>query len=1113
MGKYDQLRPLFKSASQDSFTLTFEDLEEALGQPLPDSARKHMAWWAPSQRNSVWADYGFRASPDLEAETALFTKNRAVGRVATRPLASLEDENVAPVIAWDDYESWNKAIHDEFFTGSWAGRPVYLDLDDPTLEKLGEYVLEDSTEIEVNFIDAVLQTLILDTAGVGAFTPHVERLRKWRAADRPGVPPFLALLGFFSRVADQMRSGEGLSASNYLGRLADTVGLDRDDDRARNKLSRDFRRQSHAFWNALNSWLDEAGGALGISTARVFDWRVHVGLPISQALVKEADRERFKNLFSRYGFTGGESLSTTDMRRLLDGWIRNSPISPYVKKIWDSGADGKNRIADIAAVELASWDGTTPREELRTEKTQPLRLAATIRTFPRKQIELGFVAKPSDLLSTSLTPIANSPDVQSIVGGSSTHYSLVDDVGAGWMTLRSEMELSIPDGLLIGLMFENEDGQQLRRSPRGVVVLHEDEDSALLVETERIRLGTDAYVLAHTALRHEVKVTLEGVARPGFRVVEPSDCLGLPDDWVLFEAVQLLATPDPDNENLNPLIPIAWSQVSFGAGFSLPGSGFYHSAYPPEVRVSALDHEQGFVQLIEQDFADDAGTNEPLGRVEGSGVYHLADLELGDGDYVVSVSEKQNGRGKAIISGSFRLRSSEHPRFAGLETLGHDLANGGGSSPVTATPIEPGEQSSILRGALTPSTPAPAIESSQVPPQSSGTRSRHWSREDDIVPPQVTETRVGAGPTCAIGGGHHWLLPPATGDSQWDRWMEGCCKRCNMIKLFPTRPRRKRERDRSDSEAVAEPEFSASAVEPVSDEPPVAIDTLFDGICFTQSGSWASFKGLATQFDDSPWFSFEFAKTLSSLGHVDLTFDRYGLRPERFAVAPTVLASLPGGGVVVCGFRNPLVKDSVLSAANKLGLSTQVSQHESAPETIVVDIDESGAEQALAELANDHTEIPILSSERPSDQVARAIPPLSEVWDWLPRFEPPGAETELFDPSSNSWIKTTTTSGLGAYRFQTRPTSYGVRGIDGAMVRADNHWAKWLAANVMRVEIFAYDPERRVVTVPIGSRIPGLYERAIVLSSGLPPSDVGQTTKYERVDSGIAEIVYAKLMT
>ncbi len=113
MGKYDRLRPLFEDAKEESLTLRFEDLEDALGQPLPDSARKYIAWWAPSQRNSVWADYGFLASPDLRAETASFTKVHADAQKATSPTSVSKTQKVViPDITWDDYELWNKAIHD-----------------------------------------------------------------------------------------------------------------------------------------------------------------------------------------------------------------------------------------------------------------------------------------------------------------------------------------------------------------------------------------------------------------------------------------------------------------------------------------------------------------------------------------------------------------------------------------------------------------------------------------------------------------------------------------------------------------------------------------------------------------------------------------------------------------------------------------------------------------------------------------------------------------------------------------------------------------------------------------------------------------------------------------
>lgn len=1117
VGKYDRLRPLFEGAAQDPLTFSFTELEEAMGGPLPNSARTHPAWWAPSQRNAVWVDYGFRVVVDFNAETATF--QRASIQVEASPGVYTDAESKAREwnIDWERYDLWNGAIYEHFFTGRWQGRPVYLDLDDHALEQLGGLLSDgespDVETLEAEFAAAVVATLLVSEEGAGTFTAHAERLRKWRGSKAENIPPFLALLGFFSRVADQMRSGGGLRSTNYLGRLADAVGIGRSDEDARAKLQRDFRRQSHAFWGALNSWLDESGGARGLPTARVFDWRVHIGLPISQALVKEADREKFKGLFARFGFSGGESLSTNDMRRLLDGWIKGSAVSPYVKGLWDSGIEGKNRIAEIASVELAGWDGTTPEAEAGERRVEQIRLAATIRTFPVKRIDLAFVVKSAEYGRERFTPVAGSPEIEAIVGGEGTDYHLSDDLGADWMSIRSNHELSIPDALLIALRLENGE-RKLRRFPRGVVVMHEDEESGLLVEVERIHLGTDAHLLVNRALREEVEAVIKEEAREGFRTSDPGQCLGLPEDWVLIENVQLLGIPETSNENLGPLIPIAWSQVSFGAGLSLPGTGFWHTKHPPEVRASALDNERGYVELVRQDFNDDQPRREELGTVEGSAVFQLTELGLTDGDFVVAVKDKPVAKSRAIVSGSFKLRSAEHPRFAGLDHLAHDFANDPAGAAVTARIVDAEEDPDVgLRGAVAVDLPTvPSNGAGSVPANLDPTL-RPMPSEDESGPTQATAAHVSAGPTCAIGGGHYWILPPAHGGGGWNRWMEGYCKRCNMSKWFPTRPRRKQAHRKKGAGKAEVAEFSASQVEPIQDAEAIDSGTLFDGICFAQAGTWASLVKLSAQFDDSPWFAAELAKTLSSLGHIDLSLDRHGLHPKRFAVAPATLASTPSGTVVMCGHRNRAIRDAVIAAAEQLGLAVEIVSDRAAPDTVSIQIDEAGAEIALAELAGADLEEPIVASVLPALSVARALPRLSSLLLWLPDFKPPGSRAEVYDPHSNSWQRTTTPTQPGAYRFMTRPISYGLMQSPGQMVRADNRWVKWLAANSSRTVMFAYEPDRNLLKVPIGARLPGLFERAIVLSSGLPPRDGDKVTEYRGVSDEVAEIVSSKLMT
>lgn len=48
-----------------------------IGEPLPDSAYRHPAWWGsdPGHTQAIWLEAGYTASPNLTAEKVVFTRN------------------------------------------------------------------------------------------------------------------------------------------------------------------------------------------------------------------------------------------------------------------------------------------------------------------------------------------------------------------------------------------------------------------------------------------------------------------------------------------------------------------------------------------------------------------------------------------------------------------------------------------------------------------------------------------------------------------------------------------------------------------------------------------------------------------------------------------------------------------------------------------------------------------------------------------------------------------------------------------------------------------------------------------------------------------------------
>src|SRR6476619_4649041 len=126
---------------------------------------------------------------------------------------------------WAAYESWNLAIEAVFFDGRHAGRPVYLDLEDDVFREA--QALTGLAGDPAESLDAaVRETLPLATPSSAVFRTHVRRAIEWDQSGRNGTPPYLALLAFFSTVAESMRDDERFGSNNYYGRLCDRLQVD-----------------------------------------------------------------------------------------------------------------------------------------------------------------------------------------------------------------------------------------------------------------------------------------------------------------------------------------------------------------------------------------------------------------------------------------------------------------------------------------------------------------------------------------------------------------------------------------------------------------------------------------------------------------------------------------------------------------------------------------------------------------------------------------------------------------------------------------------------------------------------------------------------------------------
>jgi hypothetical protein len=142
----------------------------------------------------------------------------------------------------------------------------------------------------------------------------------------------------------------------------------------------------------------------------------------------------------------------------------------------------------------------------------------------------------------------------------------------------------------------------------------------------------------------------------------------------------------------------------------------------------------------------------------------------------------------------------------------------------------------------------------------------------------------------------------------------------------------------------------------------------------------------------------------------------------------------------------------------------------------------------------------------------------------LQRLPLPNSESlDVFDVSAGRWVEAEHLRA-GAIRIR---GSFGARYYyltsedlaNGVGVSSSATIVKYLAANELNVSLLKYSKKYSSIFVPLGAKIPGLYGRAVLLSSGTPPVDVEIThadtkikvTQYRNVPIGIAKIVSSLL--
>jgi hypothetical protein len=1019
---------------------------------------------------------------------------------------------------WELYERWNTAVANVVYTAEAAGVHVYLDLDDEVLTAIRDRAEPNALHAESAFVEAVKGTLVLGHGPADVLRGHLRRLDEWGRESSTEPPPTVALLGLLSLAAGSMREGEGMAANNFYGRLAEVLSVTEEE---LTRFTQAYRKRrngeavSNVLWNSLSEWLERLEGNRGLPTAFAFA-HAHIGLPLSQALVRQTDRDKFGDMFASYGLAPRSSLPPAVMEQLIDEWIARtpSPASNSLQRKWKRGPAPRERIVDVARLTLETWDGpdesTAEGITVGHREIDSVLLKALLRSFPRRQLEISLVL-----------PMRSDPHPQTLdaLDGDGERVASVDLVPAasGWLTLADPAGLD--QGSLLGgeVRLRREGHSQfMRRRPRRLVPMRFDDMLQSFVECERIQLGEDALVLARSEISPRVAQLLDVAARPGF--TQHSHFPGLPSGWTLFADVQILSSiPSQQLEgqlvDLNLLQPVASSQVVLQGGLRLPGNIRKWSTWlPPELRVSS-ESSSPLAARIRSARATGSSTQPPALEKRGPPsvlIWDLVTAHLSDGDYEIEIFEDGKLADKPEV---LRLRSANTPAITSdlgdpRPPLAHDqqIDTFGLFATRTSSPTS-------IRGVPAERTP---LEVTARPPDNPPTW-YHTRRTTQSSHPTATKVVIpGPGQHACIATGAHYMEIETVRRGQ--STVQGVCKYCGLVKRYPTTARRKKTRKNKVTSKIA-PHINVHELDEVKRSTPIDWRAAFDAVCHLGGGPTSALERVALGMEAGALFRDVFSRRLEVLAHIEIDRDPTTLVESSWEVVEPSIVGLANGRLVLGGFRSDRMMTAVENYVRRTRGRIIVDQHADAPPRIEIASLPDNQLEGLIDTIKRTTHKQVRYAPHAAEALAAQLPPLSRALATLPRVPVPGARSyERWDPMMACFEPTADAGTPGAFRLKGFTHTYIYRRPEdiGSMTAllGDARIVKYLAALETKQSLIGYDSLAQILYVPLGADLPGLYGRAATVASGYPPTEnrAEQMLEYRLVPDALAGLLSDRLM-
>ncbi|MBW4599689.1 MAG: hypothetical protein KME29_08745 [Calothrix sp. FI2-JRJ7] len=277
-------------------------------------------------------------------------------------------------------------------------------------------------------------------------------------------------------------------------------------------------------------------------------------------------------------------------------------------------------------------------------------------------------------------------------------------------------------------------------------------------------------------------------------------------------------------------------------------------------------------------------------------------------------------------------------------------------------------------------------------------------------------------------------------------------------------------------------------------------------------GTWESFKKTCDKLEiQEPT---RVLRRLKLLGHIEFSLDG-----KRWSIAPTAIVQIPSNSslqeFILCGQQS-------VDLLNKLQQYTLVNfinqPFEDAPPCIHIQVDSFNNISTLYN--NVGTNLSITNAAQVSKQLASILPNIN-IWKnnlvKLPSIVTSCYNWQKFN--GNNFVDCDLPTESGMYQMYSQDTSVHTPLRTLFYDKESNCWlcGDWYGLRFLALQqiqkacIFIYNQQTKHLVVPVSQRFPEIYERALVLASGILPTYKDSYLLYTKIEPDLANLLSSKL--